>query len=76
MLQKKHQTCVAMCGAIVLGDSMTVLLGVLIYTGVLIALLSFFRFVHRCDDVMRVMHAELPPQHENLESQIAHNRVA
>jgi len=55
---------------------MTVLLGVLIYTGVLIALLSFFRFVHRCDDVMRVMHTELPPQHESLESQIAHNRVA
>ena len=37
---------------------MTILIGALIYVGVVVALLTFFRFVHRSDDVMRALHAE------------------
>ncbi len=55
---------------------MTILIGVSIYVGVVVALLTFFRFVHRTDDVMRAIHAEMPTNEEGFESHVAHNRVA
>ncbi len=55
---------------------MSILIGVLIYVGLVVAFLSFFRFVHRSDDVMRALHAELPTTEEGFGSHVAHNRVA
>ncbi len=54
---------------------MTILISVLVYIGVVAGLLTFLRFVHRCDDVMRTLHANLPSTDDNIGSPIAHNRA-
>ena len=55
---------------------MTILIGVLVYVVVVVAMLSFFRFVHRSDDVIRALHAELPTQEHGYGSPVAQNKVA
>ncbi len=55
---------------------MAILFGVLIYIAIVVAFLGFFRFVHRCDDVMRQLHTDLPEEGPALGTSIAHNRVA
>ncbi|MGA9119416.1 MAG: hypothetical protein WB699_08615 [Bacteroidota bacterium] len=55
---------------------MSILIGIFAYVGLVALALTFFRFVHRSDDVLRAIHADLQVQEHQLETRMVHNRVA